>query len=143
MRIKKSSRKTNDSKRDIRSRRDIASIGVHDEKPSVLSILPRNSQQDVSMGCDENNCRSCAKDDAADVAHNDIENIGESSEQLFYEVSVLDASVTPDQLRSELHDALDMLSYVLGHTQLFLQIQAIVENPYVVHWIRTKRYICL
>ena len=62
------------------------------------------------MGCDENNCRSCAKDDAADVATRDIEKIGESSEQLFYEVSVLDASVTPDQLRSELHDALDTLS---------------------------------
>ena len=80
------------------------------------------------MGCDEKNCTSCAKDDAADVANNDIENIGESREQLFYEVSVLDASVTPDQLRSELHDALDTLSYFLGHTQLFPRIQAIVEK---------------
>jgi hypothetical protein len=63
------------------------------------------------MGCDENNCTSCVKDNAAYFANHDIENIGESREKLFYEVSVLDASVTPDQLRSELHDALDTLSY--------------------------------
>ena len=56
---------------------------MHDEKPSFLNILPRNSQQDVSMGCDENNCTSCAKDDAADVANHDIENMGEGSEKCF------------------------------------------------------------
>ena len=70
--------KKNDSKRNIRSRRDSASVAVHDEKPSFLKILPRNSQQDVSIGCVEKNRTSCAKDNAADVANNDIENIGES-----------------------------------------------------------------
>ena len=106
-------------------------------------ILPRNSPQHVVQGCDKNSCTSCVNDIAADVPNNDIEHVGESSEKLFYEVSVLDSSVTPDELRSELHDALDTLSYFLGHAQLFPRIQAIVENPYVLHWIRTMRYICL
>ena len=63
------------------------------------------------MGCAEKVFSSCAKDAAVDVANNDIENIGVSREQLFYEVSALDESSTPDVLRSALHDALDTLSY--------------------------------
>ena len=80
---KRSSRKKNDLKINIRSRRDIAIVDVHDEKPSFLNILPRNSPQHVSLGCDTKECTSCVKDDAADVFNNEIENIGESSETLF------------------------------------------------------------
>ena len=111
MKIKKGLRTTMVSKQNIRSRRDIASVHVHDGHLSFLNILPRHSQQDVSMGCAENNCSSCAKDVAVDGAHNEIENIGVSREKLFYEVSALDESRTPDVLRSALHDALDTLSY--------------------------------
>ena len=82
--------------KNIRSRRDIASVDVHDEKPSFLNILPRHSQQKVSMGCAEKDCSSCAKDVAVDGANTDIENIGVSSEQLVYEVSALDESRTPE-----------------------------------------------
>ena len=76
-----------------------------------LSILPRNSPQDVSLGCDKKSCTSCVKDDSADVVNHDIEHIGESSEKLFCEVSALRESDTPDVLRSALHDVLDTLSY--------------------------------
>ena len=94
------------------------------------------------MGCAEKKCSSCAKDVAVDGANNDIENIGVSREKLFYEVSALDESSTPDVLRSALHDALDTLSYFLVHTQLLIQTQVIMEHHHVVHWIRTRRYIC-
>ena len=110
MKIKKGSRTKIASKQNIRSRRDIASVDVHDEKPSFFYILPRHSQQKVSMGCAEKDCSSCAKDVAVDVPNNDIENMGVSREKLFYEVLSMGAG-TPDVLRNALHDALDTLSY--------------------------------
>ena len=63
----------------IRSRRDIAVVDVHDEKPSFWNLLPRNSPSDVFQGCDKKSCTSCVKDISADVLKNDIEHVGESS----------------------------------------------------------------
>ena len=77
-----------------------------------VNILPRNSPQDVSQGCDKKSSTSCVKDNSADVLNNDIDNVGESIERLFYEVSTLRASDTPDVLRSKLHDALHKLSFL-------------------------------
>jgi hypothetical protein len=82
---------------------------VHDEKPSFLKILPRKSPQDTSQTCEEKSCTSCVKDISGDVPNNDIENVAESTEKLFYEVSTLRDS--PDELRMEFHDALDTLCF--------------------------------
>ena len=57
----------------------------------VLKILPRSTPQDVSQGCEKKSCASCVKDIEADVPNNDIENVVESTEKLFYEVFLLDA----------------------------------------------------
>ena len=74
-----------------------------------LKILPRKSPQDTSQTCEEKSCTSCVKDISGDIPNNDIENVVESTEKLFYEVSTLRDS--PDELRMELHDALDTLCY--------------------------------
>ena len=84
---------------------------MHDEKPSCLKILPRNTPQDVSQGCEKKSCASFVKDIEADVPNNDIDMFVESTEKLFYEVATLRATDTPDLLRMALHDALETLSY--------------------------------
>ena len=76
-----------------------------------MNILPRNTPQYVSQGCEKKSCASCVKDIEADVPNNDIANVAKSTEKLFYEVSTLRATDTPDLLRMALHDALETLSY--------------------------------
>lgn len=122
MKMKKGSRTKMASKNNIRSRRDIASVDVHDEKPSFLNILPRHREQKVCMGCADKDCSSCANKVALDVPNNEIENMGVSSEKLFYEVLSMGAG-TPDVLRYALHDALDTLSY------FFREYPTLPSNP--------------
>ena len=55
---KRSGRKKKIVNPNIRSRRDIAVVDVHDEEPSFLEILPRNTPQDVSQGCEKKSCAS-------------------------------------------------------------------------------------
>ena len=108
---KKSGRKQKNLNSNRRSRRDVAVVDVHDETPSFLKIMPRKSPQDTSQTLKETSCTSGVKDISGDVPNNDIENDVKSTEKLFYEVSTLRATDTPDLLRMELHDALDTLCY--------------------------------
>ena len=109
--MKKGGRKPKKMISNRRSRRDVAVVDVHDETPSFLKIMPRKSPQDTSQTLKETSCTSGVKDISGDVPNNDIENDVKSTEKLFYEVSTLRATDTPDLLRMELHDALDTLSY--------------------------------
>ena len=70
-----------------RLRRDCSVVDVHDEKLFCLKILPRKNRQDTFQTCEQKSCTSCVTDIPGDVPNNDIENVPESTEKLFYRVS--------------------------------------------------------